>query len=129
MYFDDDADSCEMMKVLLSSSIPGLIVEPVMSGSEAVRLASEYPFDVYILDAKVPDISGFDVCRTIRLTDPNVPIYFYTGLASKEDRHQAFEAGCTDVLVKPNDMDTLIKLISDQVRKADDQPMTSAPAG
>lgn len=112
MYFDDDADSCEVMKILLVSNIPGLVVECVMAGKDAIPLANKRPFDVYILDARVPGIDGYDVCRNVRENDQTVPIYFYTGLASKADRELAFEAGCTDFLIKPNDMDELIKKVA-----------------
>lgn len=112
MYFDDDADSCEVMKVLLVSCVPGLVVECVMAGKDAIQMANERPFDVYILDAKVPGVDGFDVCRSVRERDPHVPIYFYTGLGSKADRETAFNAGCTDFLIKPNDMEDLIKRVA-----------------
>lgn len=112
MYFDDDADSCEVMKVLLVSCIPGLVVECVMLGKDAIQMANERPFDVYILDARVPGVDGFDVCRSLREQNPHVPIYFYTGSGSKSDRETAFEAGCTEFLIKPNDMDELINRVS-----------------
>lgn len=115
MYLDDDEDSCDVMQMLLVSSVPGLVVESMMSGSEAIQKANERPFDVYILDAKIPGVDGFDVCRSIRERDPHVPIYFYTGLASGDDREMAISAGCTDFLIKPNDMDELIKRVTDVV--------------
>jgi CheY-like chemotaxis protein len=117
MYFDDDADSCEVMKILLVSSIPGLVVEPVMCGKTAIQMAYERPFDVYVLDAKAAGMDGFEVCQKLRQSDSQVPIYFYTGLASKADRDSAFAVGCTDFLIKPNDMDVLIKCVSDVVNQ------------
>ena len=121
MYLDDDADSCEVMQILLVSSIPGLVVESMMCGSEAINKANERPFDVYILDAKIPGVDGFDVCRSIRERDKHVPIYFYTGLGSNADRELAVESGCTAFLIKPNDMDDLIKRVTDVVLQANDQ--------
>jgi DNA-binding response OmpR family regulator len=129
MYLDDDADSCEVMQMLLVSSIPGLVVESIMSGSEAIQKANERPFDIYVLDAKIPGIDGFDVCRSIREHDPLVPIYFYTGLGSKADRDLAFEAGCTDFLIKPNDMDELIKRVTEDVSRTTNLSVESSAFG
>jgi CheY-like chemotaxis protein len=117
LYLDDDPDSCEMMKLLLSTSFPALNVEALTSGSDAIKLAQSDPFDIYILDAIVPGISGFEVCKEIRLRDGNVPVYFYTGLAGQEFRQQAKEVGCTGFLIKPNDMDELLKTVEHAIKK------------
>jgi CheY-like chemotaxis protein len=117
LYLDDDPDSCEMMKLLLSTSFPALSVEALTSGTDALKLAQTAPFDLYILDAIIPGMSGFEVCKEIRLRDGNVPVYFYTGLAGQEFRQQAQEAGCTGFLVKPNDMDELLKTVEHAIKK------------
>ncbi len=117
LYLDDDPDSCEMMKLLLSTSFPALSVEALTSGSDAIKLAQTDPFDVYILDAIIPGISGFEVCKEIRQHDGDVPVYFYTGLAGQEFRQRAHDAGCTGFLIKPNDMDELLKTVENAIMR------------
>jgi CheY-like chemotaxis protein len=123
LYLDDDPDSCEVMKMLLSSSVQPLTVDAVLSGADALSKVAERPYDVYILDALMPGVTGFDVCRIIRQSDMNVPVIFYTGLAGKEHRAAAHDAGCTEFLIKPNDMDTLIRRVSEFIETHSTMPV------
>jgi DNA-binding response OmpR family regulator len=115
LYVDDDEDSCEVMKMLLVNAFPVIEVQCVISGKQAIRMAGETPFDVYILDAMIPGTTGFDICKSIRKYDATVPILFYSAMSGKEERMEADESGCSSYLIKPNDMDELLRKVSEVV--------------
>lgn len=120
LYVDDDEDSCEVMKLLLVNAFPALKVDTVNSGREAIRIAREDPYDVYILDALLPGITGFDICKSIREFDQTTPIYFYSAMSGNENPQRATAAGCSEYLVKPNDMDKLLGKVSEVVESRAD---------
>ena len=78
----------------------GFDVSDAATGGDALsKLASE-SFDCLILDVGLPDMSGFDVCRTLRQTS-SVPILFLTARDSEIDRIVGLELGADDYVAKP----------------------------
>jgi len=69
-------------------------------GNEGIALLSKESFDLVILDVGLPDISGFEVCKTIRETS-NIPIIFLTARGEEIDRVVGLEIGADDYVVKP----------------------------
>lgn len=72
-------------------------------GREALRLITEAPPDILVLDVMMPILSGLAVCRTLREQPQfdDLPILVQTGLSSVHDRIEVFRAGATDVILKP----------------------------
>ncbi|NMC72361.1 MAG: response regulator [Myxococcales bacterium] len=81
----------------------GLVPRPVPNGRLAVEAAEADPPDLVLLDVRLPDLSGFEVCRWFKEHDRlrDVPIVFLTALHDIEDKLAAFEAGAVDFLSKP----------------------------
>lgn len=104
---EDDLDSCEMLTYMLSSSADAHDVTGVHHADQAMALISTRPFDLYVLDIRLPDTDGFELCRWIRRRDTNVPIVFFTANAEAATRKKAMEAGGDAFLIKPNDLDKL----------------------
>jgi PAS domain S-box-containing protein len=75
----------------------------VPSGAGALDLLEDEPFDIILLDYRMPDMDGIETCRRIRQLENgrNVPILALTGNASEEDYERFREAGMNDRLVKP----------------------------
>ncbi|MCA9623540.1 MAG: response regulator, partial [Myxococcales bacterium] len=74
------------------------------TGKEALTLAMERPVpDLVILDLMLPDISGTEICRTLRANDATkaVPILMLTAKGEEIDRVVGFEVGADDYVVKP----------------------------
>lgn len=65
-----------------------------------------------ILDYCFDDGTGVELCREIRDWGETLPIIFHSALARDGDIAKAYEAGCTDYLVKPDDLDRVISVIS-----------------
>ncbi len=129
---DDHADTSEMLQLLLSSEDYEVLT--AVNIEEAIKLATSESFDLYVLDKRLPDGSGLELCQTLTKLTPNVPCMFYSGDAYELHRHEALAAGADAYVAKP-DIDGLIegvrKLLSqrDCAAPADEQrlqPVTSA---
>ena len=93
----------------------GCRVDIVGNGKEAVEAVKRLPYDIVFLDCHMPEMDGFEACRTIRLREKStqhVPIIAMTASALKGDRERCLEAGMDDYLPKPvrmNDLRTAIE--------------------
>jgi DNA-binding response OmpR family regulator len=85
-------------------------VTPALSIKEAFQAAQNKHFDLYLLDNRFPDGSGFELCRRLRELDPQTPIIFYSGDAYESDRQRGLAAGANAYLLKP-DVDTIAPTI------------------
>ncbi len=86
----------------------GYIVKTAMRGEKALELSYEEDFDLYLLDVKVPDISGFEFLKQMREYGDNTPAIFLTSLRDKESLGKGFELGGDDYIKKPFDLDELL---------------------
>jgi len=80
--------------------------------AEGLRLAKQRYFDLYILDNRLPDGTGVELCRLIRRFDPHTPILFYSACAYKRDLQAAFSAGAQAYLIKPVSFDELTRAVA-----------------
>jgi DNA-binding response OmpR family regulator len=71
--------------------------------------------DLYILDNRLPDGSGIDLCRTIRLRYPSVPILFTSGSDGETDIGEALKAGADEYVLKPCEPLRLIQIVKDLI--------------
>lgn len=88
------------------------------TGKEGLRLASEYNPALLVLDVGLPDISGFDVLKTIRDTGSGVLILMLTGRDGMEDKLAGLSRGADDYLTKPFELDELIARIRALLRRS-----------
>ncbi|MEO7674593.1 MAG: response regulator [Pyrinomonadaceae bacterium] len=107
LYVDDDPDSCDLMCVWLTAGSDSYDVTVASTANQARKLIAEGGFDLYLLDYCLPEVSGADLCHTIRQGCDNVPIIVYSALSRPIDRESAWEAGADLYLVKPDDLDDL----------------------
>jgi CheY-like chemotaxis protein len=105
---DDHFDTSEMLKVLLSDS--DYEVTTAATIEEACQFATETEFDLYVLDKRLPDGTGLELCEKLNELTPSVPCIFYTGDAYEIHRHEAMAAGAAAFVPKP-DIDQLIETV------------------
>ena len=100
----------------------GFYVIEAASGESALSALQETLPDLVLLDALMPGIDGFDVCRKIRQRREtrNIPVMILTGLGDMESVNRAFESGATDFVVKPINYAVLGSRIQFQLRVASD---------
>jgi CheY-like chemotaxis protein len=96
---DDNADICEMLTSLLGHA--GYDVTTAATVEEALRLA-EGGFDLFILDKMEPRDTGLELCRELRRRHLDTPIIIYSADAFERDHREAFEAGATRYVDKPD---------------------------
>ena len=111
LYVDDDQDGCEMIGLMLKLANQSYEITAVSDARKALVLMEKQPVSLLILDSGLPEISGIELCRRIRLTDSQTPIMFYSGMAREIDRREAMAAGATEYLVKPNDLEKLTETV------------------
>ncbi|HEY0348986.1 MAG TPA: response regulator [Pyrinomonadaceae bacterium] len=108
LYVDDHEDSAEMLKLMLAAE--DYEVHIAQSFEEALDKAQTESFDLYVLDKRLPDGSGTDLCRMLNDVTPGVPCIFYTGDAYEMHRQEAFAAGARAYVSKP-DFEELIQTV------------------
>jgi predicted signal transduction protein with EAL and GGDEF domain/DNA-binding response OmpR family regulator len=98
---DDDAGIQLTLRALLEQK--GFVVTTVGNGVEAVEAISASEFNIVLLDIRMPQMDGFEACRSIRELDrgKDVPILMLTGQDDSDSIKKAFEIGATDFVAKP----------------------------
>lgn len=98
-------------------SADGSVSAGASTGEEALALLDRQPFDLVILDVRLPGMSGFDTCRQIRVRS-DVPIVFVTAAGSLPDRLEVFDLGADDYVVKPMDARELNRRVRAVLRRS-----------
>jgi two-component system, OmpR family, response regulator len=86
----------------------GLLADVAIKGEDALWMAASSQYSVLTLDARLPGIDGFEVCRRLRDEDIRTPILMLTALDEVEDRIAGLDAGADDYLAKPFDFGELV---------------------
>ena len=105
---DDHYDTSEMLSMLLSRE--SYHVETAGTMEEACKLAVQKEFDLFVLDRRLPDATGLELCERLQVIRPGVPCIFYSGDAYELHRREAIAAGAAAYVAKP-DIDGLIDAV------------------
>ncbi|MGI9031743.1 MAG: response regulator transcription factor [Ilumatobacteraceae bacterium] len=71
------------------------------SGQRGLELSAQHRPALAVLDVGLPDVDGFEVCRRLRATTPDLPVLFLTARGAEADRLAGFDLGADDYVVKP----------------------------
>ncbi len=96
----------------------GFSVTHVDEGPIALELFQEEEFSLIILDLMLPEISGLDICRSIRKTS-DIPIIMVTAKDSEADRVAGLEIGADDYVIKPFSVRELLSRVRAVLRRTD----------
>jgi two-component system, OmpR family, response regulator len=105
LYIEDHDDTRELVTLVLSER--NYRVTTGATIVDALKLAREHHFDLYMLDSWLPDGSGIDLCKRLRELDPGVPIMFFSGAAYEADKETAINSGAQGYMIKPVHLDEL----------------------
>jgi two-component system, OmpR family, phosphate regulon response regulator PhoB len=125
---DDEADIVDTLSYNLHQE--GYRTRSARSGAEALKSSRERPApDLVLLDLMLPDISGTEVCRELRLDDAlrRVPVIMLTAKDAEIDRVVGFEVGADDYVTKPFSVRELMLRIRAVLRRAKDAPALGTP--
>ena len=84
-------------------------------GTEAINVMEQHPFDVVLLDLRMPGLDGMDVLKTIKKRWPDSEVVVVTGYPSIETAKEAVRLGAFNYLTKPLGPDEVIKAANDAV--------------
>jgi DNA-binding response OmpR family regulator len=114
LYVEDDADTSDLVEIWLG--IHGCQVTTVGTTTEALRLAQNSRFDIYILDNWLPDGNGIELCKKLRVLNQQTAILFLSGAAYQSDIEQSIAAGAQAYLTKPVDLEELYETVIQLVK-------------
>jgi DNA-binding response OmpR family regulator len=115
--FEDDLDLQPLLAMILKSEDYEIRAEA--GGQCAADVAAQFQPDLAIIDVTLEDgFSGFDVARTLRRADADLPIMFLTGADSLEERLAGFDAGADDYIIKPFATAELVARVHALLRRA-----------
>ncbi len=106
---EDDIESCKILNIVLAD-YDLTVVHTLASAKPHYQTRR---FDIFMLDNWLPDGSGIDFCREIRLSHPDTPIIFTSAAAHNDNIDEATDAGATHYLVKPYDPFELQQIVKD----------------
>src|SRR5262249_51960921 len=102
---DDDQVARELLAETLGRE--GCRVRVAGGGEEALRLAGAEPFDMALVDLRMPDVDGLAVLKKLARIQPDLPVVILTAFATIETAIQAVNAGAFDYLSKPFRMEEI----------------------
>ena len=113
-----NADSATAQSIELMLKSESFNVYTADLGEEGVDLGKLYDYDIILLDLNLPDMSGYEVLRSLRVAKVKTPILILSGLAGIEDKVKGLGFGADDYLTKPFHKDELVARIHAIVRRS-----------
>jgi len=118
---EDEAGERQVRAILEST---GNRVLTAADGAAALRILSAHPCDLVLCDALLPDMDGFEVCRTLRSEGNDVPVIFLTARDTTSDTIRGLTLGGDDYVTKPFSVEALVARVRAVLRRT-----TRAPGG
>lgn len=116
---EDNRDSREMIRVMLSRADSDYNITTVETAAEAIALSGRNHYDLYVLDISLPGMDGLSLCRRLRDSGKTSPIIFFSAMVQPHDKQYCLDAGADAFLVKPADLDifvdTVRRLLTDSI--------------
>ena len=116
LLIEDEATIAKSIELMLSTE--GFNVYTTDLGEEGVDLGKIYDYDLILLDLNLPDMSGLDVLRTLRVAKINTPIMILSGSSEIDTKVKTFGSGADDYMTKPFHKDELVARIHAVVRRS-----------
>jgi len=124
LFIEDDDGIRLALRLALEDE--GYVVHEAVDGHAGLKAFREHDVDLVLLDLRLPDMSGFDVCRSLR-AESIVPIIIITAQTDTYDMVAGLEAGADDYVTKPVVPKELAARIRALLRRVHLQEATSAP--
>jgi PleD family two-component response regulator len=126
---EDDLDIANMLKIYFS----GLKydVDVANRGRDALEKTKQVLPHLIVLDIMLPDIDGYEVCRTLRtsMRTSHIPVIFLTQKDERSDKLQGLELGADDYITKPFDIEELKLRVQGAIRRSERESLTDPRSG
>ncbi|MBC8050559.1 MAG: response regulator transcription factor [Chitinophagales bacterium] len=116
LLIEDDSATAQSIELMLLSE--GFNVFATDMGEEGVDLGKIYDYDIILLDLGLPDISGYEVLRQLRVNKIKTPILILSGMGGIDDKVRGLGFGADDYMTKPFHKDELVARIHAIVRRS-----------
>jgi two-component system, cell cycle response regulator CtrA len=116
LLIEDDSATAQSIALMLKSESFNVYTTDL--GEEGIDLGKIYDYDIILLDLNLPDMSGFEVLRSLRVSKVKAPILILTGLDTVEDKVRGLGFGADDYITKPFHRDDLVARINAIVRRS-----------
>lgn len=126
---EDDVDITNMLTTYFSGM--DFDVEVAHRGAEALEKTRHMLPDLIVLDILLPDIDGYEVCRSLRKSTrtSHIPVIFLTQKDERGDRLQGLQLGADDYITKPFDIEELKLRVVGAIRRAERESLTDPRSG
>jgi DNA-binding response OmpR family regulator len=109
LVIDDEEEIRSTLSEILSDE--GYMVETAKNGKDAVKTSKKTPFDLALVDIKLPDMEGTDLLNKLRDAQPKMATIILTGKPSLENAIESVNNGADAYVLKPFDVPTLLETI------------------
>jgi len=116
LVIEDDSATAQSIELMLKSESFNVYTTDL--GEEGIDLSKVYDYDIILLDLNLPDMSGFEVLRSLRVSKVKTPTLILSGLAGIEDKVKGLGFGADDYMTKPFHKDELVARIHSIVRRS-----------
>jgi two-component system cell cycle response regulator CtrA len=116
LLIEDDSSTAQSIELMLKSESFNVYTTDL--GEEGVDLGRLYDYDIILLDLNLPDMSGFEVVRSLRVSKVKTPILILSGVTSIEHKVKGLGCGADDYMTKPFHKTELIARIHAIVRRS-----------
>jgi two-component system, cell cycle response regulator CtrA len=116
LLIEDDNATAQSIELMLKSESFNVYATDL--GEEGIDLGKIYDYDIIILDLNLPDMSGFEVLRKLRVSKVKSPVLILSGLAGIDDKIKGLGFGADDYMTKPFHKDELVARIQAIVRRS-----------
>ena len=116
LLIEDDSAAAQSIELMLKSE--SFTVYTTDLGEEGIDLGKIYDYDIILLDLNLPDMSGFKVLRSLRISKVKTPTLILSALGGIEDKVKAFGVGADDYMTKPFHREELVARIHAIVRRS-----------
>jgi two-component system cell cycle response regulator CtrA len=116
LLIEDDPTTSKSIELMLTHA--NLNVYCTELGEEGIDLAKLYDYDLILLDLNLPDMSGYEVLKQLRLSKVETPILILSGTDDTENKIKGFGFGADDYLTKPFHREELIARIHAIIRRS-----------
>jgi PleD family two-component response regulator len=126
---EDDIDIGNMLKIYFSGM--QFDVDVAVRGSDALDRTKQVLPHLIVLDIMLPDIDGYEVCRTLRtnMRTSHIPVIFLTQKDERSDKLQGLELGADDYITKPFDIEELKLRVQGAIRRSERESLTDPRSG
>jgi len=127
LLIEDDSATAQSIRLILKSE--NFKLYSTYLGEEGADLGELYNFDLILLDLNLPDVSGFEVLRSLRVSKVETPILILSGITRTEDKVRGLGFGADDYMTKPFHKDELVARIHAIVRRSKDHVQSVIQTG